>query len=63
MLRFTNVNLKPDIDKFQFVKSKISGGISMTCKRCANASNKFLKSHNAKKPTFCIIYLSAFCSK
>ena len=61
MLKFTNVDLKliSDIEKYQFVESMIRDGISMISKDCAGASNIFLKSHGANKPTSFIIYLDA----
>ena len=37
----------------------IIGGISMICKDFAEASNNFLKSYDANKPTSHIIYLDA----
>ena len=48
MLRFTDVSLKliPDIEKYQLFESTIGGGISMICKRYAEANNKFLKSYD-----------------
>ena len=59
LLRFTDANLKliSDIEKYQFILSKIRGGISMICKDCAEATNKFLKSHVSNRPTSYIIYL------
>ena len=61
MLRFTDVNLKliSDIEKYQFIESAITGGISMVCKGYAEVNNEFLKSYNANKPTSYIIYLDA----
>ena len=61
MLKFANVDLKliSDIEKYQFVESTIRNGISMICKDCTGASNIFLKSHAANKPTSYITYLDA----
>ena len=42
-----------------FIESTIRGGIFMNCKGYAEASNKFLESHNGNKPTQYIIYLDA----
>ena len=59
MLRFTGVNLKliSDIEKYQFIESTISGDISMICKGCPKAKNKFWKSYDVNKLASCIIYL------
>ena len=48
MLRFTDVSLKliSDIEKYQLFESAIRGGISIICKRYAEANNKFLKSYD-----------------
>ena len=48
MLRFTDVSLKliSDIEKYQLFESAIKGGISIICKRYAEANNKFLKSYD-----------------
>ena len=61
MLKFIDVNLKliSDIGKCQFIESSIRGGISMICKNYAEANNKFLKSYDANKCTWYIIYLDA----
>ena len=61
MLRFRVVDLKimSDIEKFQFVERTIRGGTSIICKGHDEASNKFLKSYDANKPTSCIIYVHA----
>ena len=61
MLTFTNMNLKiiSDIEKYQFIVSTIRYGISMICKECAEANNRFLNTYNADKPTSYIINLDA----
>ena len=59
MLRFPYINWKliSGIEKYQFIKSTIRGGFAMTCKGSGKANYKFLKSHNANKPTSYIICL------
>ena len=61
MLRFTdgNLNLMSNIEKYQFVESAMSGGISIICNSYAKANNIFLKSCNANKTSLYIIYLHA----
>ena len=47
-LRFTDIHLKliSGIEKYHFIENTVRGGISMICKGCAEANNKFLKSYN-----------------
>ena len=46
-----------DIEKYYFIKSMITGGISMIFKVYTAVKNKFLKSYDPKNLTSYIIYL------
>lgn len=53
MLNFADFNLKliSDIETFQLIESRISGGVSVIFKSYVAAKNKFLKLCDANKPT------------
>lgn len=61
MFWFSDFNLKliSDIEKYQFIKSTIRGGMSMIYNGYAEANKKFLKSYDANKRTSYIVHLAA----
>ena len=61
MLKMTDIKLELmiDIDMFQFIEKGMRGGISYIANRYGKANNKYMKSHNKKKPTKYIMYLDA----
>lgn len=48
-----------DADHYLFVNRAIRGGVSMICRRHAQANNKYMTNFNPKEPSSYIIYLDA----
>ena len=61
MLKITNIKLElmTDIDKFQFIKKGMHGGVSYIAIRHGKANNKYMKEYDEKAPSKYIKYLDA----
>ena len=59
MLKMTSMRLKKivDIDMYLFIEKGLRGGISYIAKRCAKATNKYMKNYYLKKPSKFLTYI------
>ena len=60
MLKMTAVKFEKifDMELYLFIEKGLRGGISYIAKRYTEASNKYMKSYDPKKPSKFIIYLN-----
>ena len=61
MLKMTNMKLelRTDVDMFQFIEKGMHGGVSYIANRYGKANNKYMKEYNEKAPSKYIMYLDA----